>query len=1486
MTKFLPGHDARIFSQAPLGVLETVDIELHFSDSMSCDSVTSSLKLTSDVEDDSLATVDTGSVSCSDVDAAPTKHAGERPTTWVYKARLLDVAHGVHRVTITNVTTSDGKASTDSTDHFLFRVGYDNNPMVFPGRANYSSSLLHKDNEGLYITHSAPGAEMFRYSLDFGGSYSNWTSYTGGKTVLTRPDWKGTDRQRWDGEHVTVQYWSALSGSSTHLQHGDLAAAPRRFPHLFLHGPFNQYGFDGGLRNAMQQRETDGMWEFNFNAEWPAFFHINVWGMNPDGLPDKTAVYGDVNADFMLDRIAPMSLLQNVINITNVPPAPYVAYRFEVDDAKHTYALVPVGSRIWQIVVFALCALVPLLTGCLGVWAFMKSFYQVKFNEVGVGAERGLLPGWLKERVSSWFAGLLLAVRKKSTPPAADRDNAPSALAMDGGAPNRRKVLIATMEYDIEDWAIKIKIGGLGVMAQLMGKNLGHLDLIWVVPCVGGVSYPSDTPAAPMVVTILDKPYEVNVQYHTLRNITYVLLDAPIFREQTQAIPYPPRMDDLSSAIYYSAWNSCIAEAIKRFNVDFYHINDYHGALAPLHLLPQTIPCCLSLHNAEFQGLWPIRNPAEFNEVARVFNLKPSVVREYVQFGDVFNLLHAGVSYLRNHQKGFGAVGVSKKYGVRAYARYPIFWGLEGVGSLPNPDPTDTGDWHRGELPKIEDVAVDPDFEGQRAEFKRQTQEWAGLEQNPDADLLVFVGRWSEQKGVDLIADVFPSIIEENSKVQLICVGPVIDLYGRFAALKLDRMMKLYPGRVFSKPEFTFIPPFVFSGAEFALIPSRDEPFGLVAVEFGRKGALGIGARVGGLGQMPGWWFTIESTTTKHLIAQFKTAIKDALESKKEVRAMMRARSSLQRFPVAQWVEDLETLQSTSVKRHDKYSAKSYQLWKERKPEAIDGDNSLGMEVVNSLPPPRPAFLSAPSSRQGGGAHGRTFSDHSRLGSPITTASPTPLTTAFPSPADTPIPSRRASPRLDAQSDLEITEVDGDLQLPAPATLAPALRNDNRNSNASVLSLASIVGEKKDFGLQKVIPTFTDANGKYAKVFTKKLDQLSGRSSEGQLCIEEHLLKYQKKWLGKFHDAKLGRPTTPPSTAPSMFRVKRNSVPPSVVEADSVVPSENEKPDDEFLLGEEYAPPTGIRRIVVLKIGDWPIYSILLALVCPTSHLHRLTNTPHLGPNNRGELIPDHSPHRRGRTIAREALHCRNHLPLRLAALVVHLPQVPSRLLPHAPVPVLRNGILPDWNGAVCAHHRRPRLGAKGCNRLLCHRIRQWFHVLCAQLWGRRYDITPLPLHLPVLTRQVAFPYEPGSTAHASYREPSSSMSSPYGTGALSSQSSPTRAARPPSPSFTPGVSPPSPPPSPSSSGPSPSSSLLAYQSTTAAPPGLSPAFTPPSSAVKSSSGSSLPCCFKTTSFLRRTVGIGVTCGHPHTQKHGILCSSSHSSSSSSGRVR
>lgn len=46
------------------------------------------------------------------------------------------------------------------------------------------------------------------------------------------------------------------------------------------------------------------------------------------------------------------------------------------------------------------------------------------------------------------------------------------------------------------------------------------------------------------------------------------------------------------------------------------------------------------------------------------------------------------------------------------------------------------------------------------------------------------------QKGIDLIADVFPDILEKHPHTQLICIGPTIDLYGRFAALKLDVMVR------------------------------------------------------------------------------------------------------------------------------------------------------------------------------------------------------------------------------------------------------------------------------------------------------------------------------------------------------------------------------------------------------------------------------------------------------------------------------------------------------------------------------------------------------------------------------------------------------------------------------------------------------------------------------------------------------------------------
>ncbi|EPS28157.1 putative alpha-1,3-glucan synthase [Penicillium oxalicum 114-2] len=1295
ITKFTPGHDFPVLSTGEPGQLETLQIGLYFSTEMDCAKVSQAISFQSSSESGTSPLIDLDTVDCEAVVNDRISYSGQIPSKWVWTATLTGVDHGIHRITVRNATSIDGR-TTNAVDHFLIRVGRSDNPMVFTS-ANYSKKLLHQRNDGsLFIQHRAPGADKYRYSTNWGSSFSQWLPYHGGNQSIEELSWSGTERQRWEGKHIRVEYWSRLTGSSDYFQEGDDADwnsnMPRRWPHLFFNGPFNKYGYDAGLANTFKQG-TDGIWHFRFAAEWPAQGQLNVWGINPDGKPDQSYVFGDADGDSVLDRLPPSSQTPSTINITEHPPDPYLTWSIHVNDATLRFHLLPAGSKYIQMALFFLLWIVPLITAVACAYIFKKTFYRIRFNQIGVGEKKTLISLDFLRKINptsikaAGRRGVLARLSSNSR-------FLQSTTAFGNRSSHRRKVLIATMEYDIEDWGIKIKIGGLGVMAQLMSKQLGHIDLIWVIPCVGGITYPLDAPAESMFVKILDNTFEVKVQYHVLKNITYVLLDAPVFRQQSAKEPYPARMDDLCSAIYYSAWNQCIAQTLTRFAVDLYHVNDYHGAIAMLYQLPKTVPICLSLHNAEFQGLWPMRTQKEKKEVCSVFNLDMDVVTRYVQFGEVFNLLHAGASYLRLHQQGFGAVGVSKKYGKRSYARYPIFWGLKRVGNLPNPDPSDTGEWIKSKTQE-KDIRVDSDYEVQRVVLKRQAQEWAGLDQIVDADLMVFVGRWSMQKGVDLIADVMPAVLESRPRVQLICVGPVIDLYGKFAALKLDQLMRLYPGRVCSKPQFTVLPPFIFSGAEFALIPSRDEPFGLVAVEFGRKGALGIGARVGGLGQMPGWWYEVESTTTSHLLKQFKLAIDSALSSKKETRAMMRARSAKQRFPVAQWIEDLEILQSTAVRIHDKERIKSgssnsdtesngaYNAIYGMMTPQTSGSARSSASSTTLAPPPRspsrPVTLaslrrnSVFNNREPPHDRSRPMMSHGRHHSFGVTSSNQFARNGTEPPrardlrrdrvGDVKNMPNEVSANLEDDVENEMMSTCfGDDEYPAlgdindrgslmcasfavpnplgaypmkdgssspcshqslfpghyvnsPSgsttptsigtddTLLPPSRPrvdfGSRLSQSSVLSVDSVVGDKKDYKLQKVDPFFTDSNEEYYREFEKRLQDLNGSNSEQQLCIEQFLEKSEKKWFDRFRDARLGRNQSQTPLLQSSKAVKSES-PPSSVNVDDSSSHEGgmqeRKQPDEFLLGDDYVPPTGLKKWMQMRLGDWPVYSLFLGL--------------------------------------------------------------------------------------------------------------------------------------------------------------------------------------------------------------------------------------------------------------------------------------------------
>ncbi|KAJ3781651.1 glycoside hydrolase family 13 and glycosyltransferase family 5 protein [Lentinula aff. detonsa] len=1162
ITGFWPGHDARVVSVG--------EVALGFSEVMDCGSVTESVQLQGGVE----------GVSCEEVDGESGGIlSGVPKTMWIWNATLVNIKDGILDISVTNPKSAGG-IGTGTTDHFLLRKGEVGNVMVFPESDYDSEQGLVGVGEGRYeYRNRAVGADMLRYSLDFGISWSEWREWEN-VTVID----VGDERDRgvewfWEGVHVMVQYWSQSTLSSATIVHADstdYTGPPRRLPGLLARGEFNEWGNNLGVNSRftlVPHPSLGTVWELELMTTWPSFIQLSPFTSSPPSSSLATSyTYGDTDSDSTLDRLPPNSESPNYLNMSQ-PPYPFLGYSILVDDRTMKWALVPRGRAGVSLGVYVVLGVVPLVTGALAVVVFVGCFYGVVENKVGVrrrirkgyGLDLGMGMGKKEKKTRT--------LRKVRTRKVIGWPESPTK--------PHRTVLIATLEYEILPFAqVKVKIGGLGVMASLMGKSMTDVSLIWVVPKVSGVVYPTNLgyPMEPIEVGLFGETYLVEVEVYVYQHITYLLLSSPVFLAQSKSDPYPERMDDLSSAIFYSTWNQAIAEVIRRFpQVDVYHVNDYHGALAPLYLLPKIIPICLSLHNAEFQGLWPLRTPTEMREVCAAFNLSEEVCVKYVQLGNTFNLLHAAAEYIGKHQRGVGCAGVSEKYGKRSWARYPALWTLGGVEALANPDPSDLGE---GEA----ELVVDEDSEKARPEMKRKTQEWAGIEQNPESNLFVFVGRWSKQKGVDLIADVMPGLLEKDESVQVITIGPIIDLYGRLAAIKLAHLQHLYPSRVYSKPEFTSLPPYLFSGADFALIPSRDEPFGLVAVEFGRKGALGVGSRLGGLGLMPGWWYPVESTSTAHLISQLRKSIRMALGSGEGERKRMRARSAVQRFPVVEWRQRMEEFHRRSVSVSREEAGENawresdgwgfYELGDEGEVGEVDdrgGGRGKGEERVqrtneplvlyNESPPPFNSPLDTDDEEEDededededdheDNEHQHVDPDpdpdntsSTRVNTPQTQAqtqddefSPNPglnqtlssLSQTFLSPSEDYVNFLERVNRLVARDRRRVPDpflIGGEREEGGggggggSGSGRPGLGGHSRTPSSE--SIVSLVETKSDSPLNKAIASFTDTSGHLTSQYTTLLHHLTPSNSERELSIEKYLMKSEREFFREVRKERL-----------------------------------------------------------------------------------------------------------------------------------------------------------------------------------------------------------------------------------------------------------------------------------------------------------------------------------------------------------------------------
>ena len=126
-----------------------------------------------------------------------------------------------------------------------------------------------------------------------------------------------------------------------------------------------------------------------------------------------------------------------------------------------------------------------------------------------------------------------------------------------------------------------------------------------------------------------------------------------------------------------------------------------------------------------------------------------------------------------------------------------------------------------------------------------------GFNVDPNARLFVSLGRLVRQKGVDILADVAEWLLSTYPEAQLLVIGPPADGFGYYAQRRLEALADLerFQGRLVAKCQFIEAKPSLKWGADFCLMPSRDEPFGYVDIEFAWRGAVIVGGQSGVYGR-------------------------------------------------------------------------------------------------------------------------------------------------------------------------------------------------------------------------------------------------------------------------------------------------------------------------------------------------------------------------------------------------------------------------------------------------------------------------------------------------------------------------------------------------------------------------------------------------------------------------------------------------------------
>jgi starch synthase len=302
------------------------------------------------------------------------------------------------------------------------------------------------------------------------------------------------------------------------------------------------------------------------------------------------------------------------------------------------------------------------------------------------------------------------------------------------------------------------------------------------------------------------------------------------------------------NAARFSFFSRAIVEFALQYSVpvDVIHCNDWHTALAPIyrdHYYEDEladVSMVLTIHNLAFQGRFSADAMSQTGLPKKFY--KAGELRQ----GDQINFLQGGIVHadrvttvsptyakeIQTEEGGFGLEDILTEHADK----------LEGI--LNGADYTV---WS----PEI-DHYISVQYDIEHLNGKRRNKAWLQhrfeLPIRPTLPMLAFVGRLTEQKGLDILMPAVEKLIEgfesDRDGFQLLFLGEGNNGYTEQVKALAERFPKRVGAHIGYSEELAHK---MQAGADLLVIPSRFEPCGLTQLYAMKYGTLPIVHSTGGL---------------------------------------------------------------------------------------------------------------------------------------------------------------------------------------------------------------------------------------------------------------------------------------------------------------------------------------------------------------------------------------------------------------------------------------------------------------------------------------------------------------------------------------------------------------------------------------------------------------------------------------------------------------